>query len=196
MNFTLAPRRHAALAGGLLLSLVCAVTALLVLPALDARQRNTVRLEQIRFESEQVVKVAAELGSLEAQAQELHAKPLDLSRLLTGGTAALAVADLQKQLKALGDTVGAVLKSTRAVSKPRETPFPAVAASAQLQIGLEALQQFLIRSRTGKPAMIVYKLTIQAPGPRANRTGGPSTQDLNVYMEVSGFYADSRQGSG
>ncbi len=114
-------------------------------------------------------------------------KSRDASRLyLKGGTAALASAELQDQVKSLVEAAGGRFVSATGLAHKDDGQYRTVAATFQINLGNANLRRLLHALETQEPFLFVDNLTIRslvAPGFRA--PPGYSEPEVYVQMDVS-----------
>lgn len=114
-------------------------------------------------------------------------KSRDATKLyLKGGTAALASAELQDQVKSLVESAGGRFVSATGLAHKDDGQYRTVAATFQINLGNANLRRLLHALETQEPFMFVDNLTIRslvAPGFRA--PPGYSEPEVYVQMDVS-----------
>jgi general secretion pathway protein M len=129
----------------------------------------------------------AELPALAAHAAELERTQPLAPFLLDGDNAALAAADLQRELQQAAKQYSVQILSLRVKPASDEGPLQRIAVEARLRTGTATLRDLLFTLETTQPAVFVDMLSINA---RAQRRRGVQEADvLDVRLVLSSMRA-------
>jgi general secretion pathway protein M len=129
-----------------------------------------------------------------AQFRARHAESDPTARVFHAATPALAGAELQNELNALISADGAKLLSSAFRETSSEGPLTSIAVTIRLRCSIDALLRILHGLENRSPLLFVENLTVQARQ-RSSRSPAESAGDLDVELDVSGFFESTPKGT-
>jgi general secretion pathway protein M len=169
----------AALAGGYLL---------IVVPVLHAYRDNADAIEQAETLLQRQRALAAQRPLLLARIEEEQEHAEAVAGYLQGPSDALAAAQLQDRLKAVIETAGGELRSTRILPAEAVEASPGTRRTAlqvQMIVTIEGLAEILYGLEAGQPYVLIDELSVR--NQRERRRRGESEPMLDVNLRLSGF---------
>lgn len=161
----------------------------LVAPYLGWLRSNQERIADLKFQLERLSRTAAEEPRWRARLEAVQAHQASERHYLSGGTPALASAELQKHLSEIIRAAGGELTSTQVLPHRQEERFTRIAVLVRFTSSTQSLREVLHRIESNYPLLMVESLTIRAlPGRLDPNTRKLLPADrLNVDMEVEGY---------
>ncbi len=139
-----------------------------------------------RFES-----IATRQASLEQRLETVR-RSINLSELaLQAGSATLAAADLQEQVKAAVQAAGGSLTSTQILEPEKVSSFDRVSVNVRMTGTTPAVQESLYALESGQPVLVIEDLLVvtrRTTVRSVNRRTAQQQDRLDVRFKVSAFY--------
>jgi general secretion pathway protein M len=132
---------------------------------------------------------ARERSALEAELAKLKARR-SAAGLLSGGTDALAAAELQNRLKSTTESAAGEFRSVQILPPRDEGQFRRIAVRAEMKLRLGVLVHIVHQLEAGSPLLFLDNVDFRAePSDRSKRGSEASEDDpvLNVGIDVSGY---------
>lgn len=178
--------QHAASALGVFVLVVALTYLICVLPAIALRTSLAARTEIVQLQHDKMSRAAVQIPQWQNGIAELRKTPADDTIFLSGGSQALAAAELQKYLESLIETHQGSLKTTRVMAPQNDGALPVVALQVQIGLGTEALQRILHAIESGRPILLLDNVLIrtrEASGKRTSTVSG----NLELQLTATGF---------
>ena len=176
------------LALGILLVVILVVWLGIASPLIGLYQDRADQLTQHRALAAKMAQVAALLPTLQKEADEQANDVRPPSLLLSGGTDALAAAQLQEKLEKAAGTSGIVILSAESVPVQNVGAVRRIGLKLNLSGKFGPLVSFLQEIDTSTPPLMVDELQIQgSPSPDEPET------DLLTSMTIYGFRAGEKR---
>ncbi len=133
-------------------------------------------------------RLGAARDALKSQAEAIGRETETTAYYLTGGTDALAAADLQSRVQTLVQSVGGQMASLQTLPSEDEQGFRRVTIRLQMRTTIGPLARILHSLETGTPLLFIDNLDIQSRAPRT-RDKEEATVDpvLTVGFDVYGY---------
>lgn len=176
--------RGRALAAGILVLIVVAVYMMIVSPLVDLYDARADRLQSRVDLAQRLAISARDLPRLRASAEQLEKDPSKGTVLLTGGSPAVAAAQLQTTVKEIVENSGAHLISSEILAAEAVESFQRVGLHVSFAGDLSLLTSVLRGIETSHPAMFIDNVEI-----RSSANAGEDSGALAIAFDVYGFRA-------
>jgi general secretion pathway protein M len=177
------------LAVGLLLMLVAVLVSLVLVPVLFQVYEYRESIDNLQFRLDRYNRKIARKDDLIRHIAKTREELEQTGYFGLYKTAAMASADLQKQVKHAVTSSGGQLTSTQALPPKDMDGLTEIVIKVRLSGSLEAIADSLYKIETGLPYMVVEKLKILSVRGRRNRRTRKLEQidKVNVNMEIRSF---------
>lgn len=181
------------LAISLLLALLGAVYLFVVSPVLAAYQDADERLSETRNLLGRYESLASAKVVHENRLNKLRARQAGTGIYLSGGTDALAAAELQQRVRDLVSRHGGQLRSIQNLPAHTDGDFRSIAVRVQISAGLASVHRLLYQLESEKPFVFVDNLDIR--NRRGNRRAALKNLDpqLTVRFDLLGYLKPETQ---
>lgn len=175
-------------AGALALPLVFAGVfhANVIAPALEATRDATAQIEVQRDLTRRYAAIAARAPALEAELVIRETEQKASPRLLSGGTADVALAGLQERIASAVRAAGGSMRSASGSIDAASEGLERITANVQFGADIAALSEILHVLESGEPILFVDRITI---GGQVRPEGGAlqARRVLDVSIGLSGY---------
>jgi len=175
------------LALSLLIAVVAAFLAVTAVPLAATYRNNVTAIAEARDLYARLARLAAANAPYLEQIAEIQGQFDQQALYITGGTDALAAADLQDRVKAAVQGEQGTLRSVQVLPAQDEDAFRRIGIRAQLLVTTAALGRILYQLETSEPMLFVDNLDIQnRPVRVANGETAPDAV-LVVSLDIIGY---------
>ena len=183
---SLTKTQHATSALCLSVLALALVYLILIMPAIALRATLDTRIEAAQLQHDKLSRAVAQIPQWQNGLAELRKAPADDAAFLSGGSQALAAAELQKYLESLIEAQRGNLRTTRVMAPKNDSALPVIALQVQVGLGTESLQRILHAIESGRPILLLDNVLIrarEASGKRASTASG----NLELQLTATGF---------
>ncbi len=182
--------RSRVLALAVLVAGIALVGAVLVYPLVAYYARAADNVDARRHELARYESLAARLPALRERLAEVHSDRPSSVYYVAGATAALASADMQRQLKQLAQRSGGEVISSQILPAEDDAGQPRAGLRAHIKMDPPSLVRVLHAIESGQPMYFVDNLLIDMR-PARSRSGGKIIEatELDVKFDVYGYLA-------
>jgi general secretion pathway protein M len=163
---------------------------LVVAPVAEAYRQTAEAIEQTEMLLQRQRALAAQRPLLITRIEEEEERAEALAGYLQGPSDALAAAQLQDRLKAVVETAGGELRSTRILPAAAVDASPGTRRTSlqvQMIVTIDGLAEILYGLEAGQPYVLIDELTIRNQQERRRR-GQPEVEPrLDVNLRLSGY---------
>ena len=131
--------------------------------------------------------LAGERARLESQLAQLHDRQAQQGYILTGGTDALAAAELQDRVKAVITESGGAMRSIQILSAEDDGRFRRIAIRLQMTTTTEAFFEVAYALETTLPLLFLDNVDVQSRVARPVAGKPPPEPVLNVTLDLFGY---------
>jgi general secretion pathway protein M len=177
-----------ALALALLLALVAFAYYVVLVPLRESYDTTDQAIAEARELLARYEKLAAGRPDLEAQVAELQARQSTQGNYLSGGTDALAAAELQERVNAIITSNGGTLRSIQVLPAEDENGFRRVAMRMQITATTPALFNIVYALESEAPLLFVDNFDVQARRKRRSSTDQEQQETiLTIGLDLFGY---------
>lgn len=184
MNAATVPRQQAMAAAALTLAIIGLVMLVVAGPAALLNAHYSARMETLATRLAQAQRSSAETRALQARIQPLRDTVLGTGEFLRAGPAALAAADMQRQVQQLIEDHGGNVLSMLPLDAGGEKPFRRITVKVRMQARLPALQRTLHALEQGVPRLFIDVLHVT---PVFVTASNREADRLDASFDVSGY---------
>ena len=179
-----------AVALALLAGVLILVYVVVAVPIREQANAYEESIDELVFRLRRYQSVVAGEKALRARVETIKKQLASDKQFSNRATAALALADLQKFIKAVVVDAGGQLTSTQVVPERNEGEFVRLALNVRMTGDAAVLRDVLHAIEASKPLLFVEDLDIRPVVVRRIRRGGAGSQSsnqLNLNFEVVGY---------
>jgi general secretion pathway protein M len=176
-----------------LLGLVlAAVYALAVQPYLARYQGQQAELAALQDRLVHLERLAQTRPAVHAQLERLRSAEEGHHGYLTGGTPAVATAELQEYVKEVILASGGQLVSTQAVAAENGAGVMPLTVKVTMRGDTESLQRVVYALESGRPMLFLDNVLVRTLGARRMRLGAGREDALEVRFDLTGYLREVR----
>lgn len=172
---------HATTSITLLLIMLGLVYLVIIYPALQERNENKQRLDNLSHQVQEFTRANASIDSLKQQIRQLETMDIDAGGFLQASSNTLAAAEMQNLLKVILEQNNANLVSAQVMNENKEELYPRITVRAFVKTDIEGLRSMLYALSTNSPLLIIDNINIQ------KRQGSQTDDLLDIRFEISGY---------